>query len=118
MLSAGHASMLLYALLHLTGYDLSMDELKRFRQLGSETPGHPERGDTPGVEITTGPLGQGFANAVGFALAEAMLAARFNRPGHEIVGAPHVVHLLGRRPDGGHLPRGRLDRRASSGSSA
>jgi transketolase len=86
VLSAGHASMLLYALLHLTGYDLSMDELKRFRQLGSETPGHPERGDTPGVEITTGPLGQGFANAVGFALAERMLAARFNRPDGEIVG--------------------------------
>jgi transketolase len=86
VLSAGHASMLLYALLHLTGYALSMDELKRFRRLGSETPGHPERGDTPGVEITTGPLGQGFGNAVGFALAEAMLAARFNRPGHEIVG--------------------------------
>jgi transketolase len=85
VLSAGHASMLLYALLHLTGYDLSMDELKRFRQLGSETPGHPERGDTPGVEITTGPLGQGFGNAVGFALAERMLAARFNRPGHDIV---------------------------------
>ena len=86
VLSAGHASMLLYALLHLTGYDLAMDELKRFRQLGSETPGHPERGDTPGVEITTGPLGQGFANAVGFALAERMLAARFNRPDGEIVG--------------------------------
>ncbi len=86
VLSAGHASMLLYALLHLTGYDLSMDELKRFRRLGSETPGHPERGDTPGVEITTGPLGQGFANAVGFALAERMMAARFNRPGGEIVG--------------------------------
>jgi transketolase len=86
VLSAGHASMLLYALLHLTGYALSMDELKRFRRLGSETPGHPERGDTPGVEITTGPLGQGFGNAVGFALAESMLAARFNRPGHEIVG--------------------------------
>ena len=85
MLSAGHASMLLYALLHLTGYDLPMEQLKRFRQLGSETPGHPERGDTPGVEITTGPLGQGFANAVGFALAEAMLAARYNRAGHEIV---------------------------------
>jgi transketolase len=86
VLSAGHASMLLYALLHLTGYDLSMDEIERFRQLGSETPGHPERGDTPGVEITTGPLGQGFANAVGFALAERMLAARFNRPDGEIVG--------------------------------
>ena len=85
VLSAGHASMLLYALLHLTGYELSMDELKRFRQLGSQTPGHPERGDTPGVEITTGPLGQGFANAVGFALAERMLAARFNRPDAEVV---------------------------------
>ena len=85
VLSAGHASALLYALLHLTGYDLPLDELKRFRQLGSRTPGHPERGDTPGVEITTGPLGQGFANSVGFALAEAMLAARFNRPGHEVV---------------------------------
>ena len=85
VLSAGHASMLLYSLLHLTGYDVPMAQLKRFRQLGSETPGHPERGDTPGVEITTGPLGQGFGNAVGFAIAEAMLAARFNRPGHEIV---------------------------------
>jgi transketolase len=85
VLSAGHASMLLYPLLHLTGYDLPMEELKRFRQLHSATPGHPERGDTAGVEITTGPLGQGFANAVGFALAEAMLAARYNRPGHEVV---------------------------------
>jgi transketolase len=85
VLSAGHASMLLYALLNLTGYDLPLEELRRFRQLGSETPGHPERGDTPGVEITTGPLGQGFGNAVGFAIAEAMLAARYNRPGHEIV---------------------------------
>ena len=85
VLSAGHASMLLYALLHVSGYDLPLEQLRRFRQLGSETPGHPERGDTPGVEITTGPLGQGFANAVGFALAEAMLAARYNRPGHEVV---------------------------------
>ena len=85
VLSAGHASMLLYPLLHLTGYDLPMEQLKKFRQLHSETPGHPERGDTPGVEITTGPLGQGFANAVGFALAEAMLAARYNRPGHDVV---------------------------------
>ncbi|WP_217923392.1 transketolase [Miltoncostaea oceani] len=85
VLSAGHASMLLYALLNLSGYDLPISQLERFRQLGSETPGHPEKGDTPGVEITTGPLGQGFGNAVGFALAEAMLAARYNRPGHEIV---------------------------------
>ena len=85
VLSAGHASMLLYALLHLSGYGVPMEQLKRFRQLGSETPGHPERHDTPGVEITTGPLGQGFANAVGFALAEEMMAARYNRPGHTIV---------------------------------
>ena len=85
VLSAGHASMLLYPLLHLTGYDLPMEQLKKFRQLHSSTPGHPERGDTAGVEITTGPLGQGFANAVGFALAEAMLAARYNRPGHDVV---------------------------------
>ena len=85
VLSAGHASMLLYSLLHLTGYDLPLDEIKRFRQWGSITPGHPEHGLTPGVETTTGPLGQGFGNAVGFALAERLLAARFNRPGHEIV---------------------------------
>ena len=85
VLSAGHASALLYAMLHLTGYDLPMEQLMRFRQLGSQTPGHPERGDTPGVEITTGPLGQGTANAVGFALAEAMLGAVFNRDGHAIV---------------------------------
>jgi transketolase len=85
VLSAGHASALLYAMLHLTGYDLPMEQLMRFRQLGSQTPGHPERGDTPGVEITTGPLGQGTANAVGFALAEAKLAAEFNRDGHAIV---------------------------------
>jgi transketolase len=85
VLSAGHASMLLYSLLHLTGYDLSLDDLRSFRRLGSRTPGHPERGDTPGVEITTGPLGQGFANSVGFAMAEAMLAARYNRPGHAVI---------------------------------
>jgi transketolase len=85
VLSAGHGSMLLYALLHLTGYDVSMDDIKAFRQWGSATPGHPEYGDTPGVETTTGPLGQGFGNAVGMALAEAHLAARFNRPGHEII---------------------------------
>jgi transketolase len=85
VLSNGHGSMLLYAALHLTGYDLPMAELKRFRQLHSMTPGHPEHGLAPGVETTTGPLGQGLANAVGMALAERLLAAEFNRPGHEIV---------------------------------
>jgi len=85
VLSNGHASMLLYALLHLTGYDLPIDELRNFRQLHSKTPGHPEVGLTPGVETTTGPLGQGLANAVGMALAEKLLAARFNRPGHAVV---------------------------------
>jgi transketolase len=85
VLSNGHASMLLYALLHLSGYDLPMSELRRFRQLHSETPGHPEVDVTPGVETTTGPLGQGMANAVGMALAEKLLAAEFNRPGHRVV---------------------------------
>ena len=85
VLSNGHGSMLQYALLHLTGYALPLDEIKRFRQLGSETPGHPERRLTPGVETTTGPLGQGLANAVGMALAEKLLAKEFNRPGHAIV---------------------------------
>ncbi len=85
VLSAGHGSMLLYSLLHLTGYDLPLEELKRFRQWGSKTPGHPERGHTPGVEVATGPLGQGFGNGVGMAMAEAWLGARYNRPGHHII---------------------------------
>jgi transketolase len=85
VLSNGHGSMLIYSLLHLTGYDLSMDDLKNFRQLHAKTPGHPEYGYAPGVETTTGPLGQGIANAVGMAISERTLAARFNRPGHEIV---------------------------------
>ncbi|NOX63362.1 MAG: transketolase [Chloroflexi bacterium] len=92
VLSGGHGSMLLYSLLHLTGYDLSLEEIKRFRQWHSKTPGHPEYGDTPGVEITTGPLGQGAASSVGMALAEAMLAARYNRPGHAIIN--HFTYAL------------------------
>ncbi|MDT8435215.1 MAG: transketolase [Gemmatimonadota bacterium] len=118
VLSAGHASMLLYGMLHLSGYDLELDELRRFRQWGSRTPGHPEHGHTPGVETTTGPLGQGLMTAVGMALAEAHLAARFNRPGHEIVdhhtyvvasdgdmmeGASHEAGSLA-----GHLGLGKL----------
>jgi transketolase len=92
VLSAGHASMLLYSALYLTGYDLSLDELKNFRQWGSKTPGHPEYSHTPGVETTTGPLGQGFGNGVGMALAERWLAARFNKPGHDIVD--HYTYAL------------------------
>ena len=93
VLSNGHASALLYALLHLTGYDLPTAELRRFRQLHSRTPGHPEYGVTPGVETTTGPLGQGFANAVGMAIAERTLAAQFNRPGHNLVDHRSFVFL-------------------------
>jgi len=92
ILSAGHASMLLYSLLHLTGYKLNLGDLKKFRQWGSKTPGHPEYGHTPGVETTTGPLGQGFANAVGMALTERFLAQKFNRPDHEIVD--HQTYVI------------------------
>jgi transketolase len=118
VLSAGHASMLLYSLLHLTGYDLGLDELKSFRQWGSRTPGHPEYGLTPGVEATTGPLGQGFTNAVGMAIAERRLAAELNRPGHEIVDhRTYVIASDGDLQEGvsseagslaGHLRLGKL----------
>jgi transketolase len=92
VLSSGHACILQYSLLHLTGYDLTIDDLKAFRQWGSRTPGHPERGHTPGIEVTTGPLGQGFGNAVGMALAERFLAERYNRPGDEVVD--HHVYTI------------------------
>ncbi|MFM8501928.1 MAG: transketolase, partial [Fluviibacter sp.] len=94
VLSNGHGSMLLYALLHLSGYDLSIEDLKQFRQLHSRTPGHPEYGYTPGVETTTGPLGQGIANAVGMAINEKLLAAEFNRDGHTIVDH-HTYAFMG-----------------------
>ncbi len=92
VLSAGHGCMLQYALLHLTGYDVSMDDLKQFRQWGSNTPGHPENFETPGIEVTTGPLGAGVSNAVGLAIAEAHLGARFNKPGHTIVD--HYTYVI------------------------
>ncbi|HHL51883.1 MAG TPA: transketolase, partial [Flammeovirgaceae bacterium] len=92
VLSGGHGSMLLYSLLHLSGYDLPLSELQNFRQWGSHTPGHPEYGDTPGVETTTGPLGQGLANAVGMALAESSLAARFNKP--ELPVVDHYTYCM------------------------
>ena len=118
VLSAGHGSMLLYSLLHLSGYDLSLEQIKRFREWGSQTPGHPEYHLTPGVEATTGPLGQGIANAVGMAIAEAHLAARFNRPGHEIIDhRTYVIASDGDMMEGvqaeasslaGHLKLGKL----------
>src|SRR5574341_2158037 len=92
VLSAGHGSMLLYSMLHLTGYDVPMEQIKQFRQWESKTPGHPERGFTPGVETTTGPLGQGFGNGVGMAIAEAHLAARYNRPGFDVVN--HFTYAI------------------------
>jgi transketolase len=118
VLSAGHASMLLYSLLYLSGYPLTLDDIKNFRRVGSPTAGHPERKYTPGIEITTGPLGQGLSNSVGLALAERMLAARFNAPGHEIVD--HHTYVIASDGDiqegvaseasslGGHLGLGRL----------
>ena len=118
VLSAGHGSMLLYSLLHLTGYDLPLDEIMRFRQWGSRTPGHPERGHTPGVEITTGPLGQGIANAIGMAIAEAQFAARYNRPEFSVIDhATYVIASDGDLMEGvaseaaslaGHLRLGKL----------
>jgi len=118
ILSAGHGSMLLYSLLHLTGYDLPLEHIKQFRQWGSNTPGHPERDLTFGVETTTGPLGQGFGNGVGIAIAEAYLAARYNRPGFEIIN--HCTYGIVSDGDlmegvaaeaaslGGHLQLGKL----------
>ena len=110
VLSAGHASMLLYSTLHLSGYGISMDDLMNFRQLGSPTAGHPEyeADGAPGVEVTTGPLGQGIANAVGLALAERMLAARFNREGHEHHRPLHLLDRQRRRHAGGRGLRGVL----------
>jgi transketolase len=94
VLSAGHGSMLLYTMLHLTGYDVTLEDLKSFRQWGSRTPGHPEHGHLPGVETTTGPLGQGFGNGVGMAIAAKMIAARYNRPGHEVLGTGFVYGIV------------------------
>ena len=118
VLSAGHGSALLYSLLHMTGYDLSLDDIQHFRQWGSKAPGHPERGHVPGVEVTTGPLGQGLANCVGMAIGEAQLAARYNRPDHPIID--HYTYAIVSDGDlmegvgseaaslAGHLQLGRL----------
>ena len=111
VLSNGHGSMLLYSLLHLTGYPLTIEDLKRFRQLGSKTPGHPEHDPALGIETTTGPLGQGLANAVGMALAEKLLALQFNRRGSCDRRSPHLRLLRRRLPDGRRLARGLLARR-------
>ncbi len=113
VLSAGHGSMLLYAVLYLTGYDLTLDDLKHFRQLGSKTPGHPESHITVGVETTTGPLGQGFGNGVGMAIAAKHLAARFERGDSGLFDQRHLLHLRRRRSDGRRIERGRFDRGAS-----
>ena len=103
VLSAGHASMLLYSLLHLTGYGVTVEDLEQFRQWGSRTPGHPEYGLTPGVEATTGPLGQGFANGVGLAIAQRFLGERYNRPGHELVD--HRIYAITQEECPGGLHR-------------
>ena len=113
VLSAGHASMLLYSMLYLTGYGLELDDLKNFRQLGSPTAGHPEYGHAAGIETTTGPLGQGISNAVGLALAERMWAARLNRDGKDVVDHHTYAIASRRRPPGGRRVRGLLARRAS-----
>ena len=118
VLSNGHGSMLLYALLHLTGYDLPMDELKRFRQLHPRRRGIRNSASRSGVETTTGPLGQGFANAVGMALAEKTLAAQFNRPGHDDRRPSHLRLRRRRLPDGRHQPRGHLARRPAQARQA
>ena len=112
VLSAGHACILQYSALHLSGYNLSLEELKRFRQWQSATPGHPEFRHTEGVEVTTGPLGQGFSNGVGMGFAERFLADTFNRPQHDDRRPPRLRDLLRRRPDGRRLVRGGVDRRA------
>jgi transketolase len=118
ILSAGHASMLLYSMLHLTGYEVSLEDIRAFRQFGSRTPGHPERGHTPGVEVTTGPLGQGLANAVGMAIATRILGEKFNRPEFPIIN--HRIWVFASDGDlmegvasegaslAGHLRLGRL----------
>ena len=118
ILSAGHGSALLYSMLHLTGYDLSMDELKKFRQMGSKTPGHPESTLTPGVEVTTGPLGQGFGNSIGAAITEAFLGATYNKPDQQLID--HYTYMIASDGDlmegvaseaaslGGHLQLGKI----------
>ena len=118
VLSAGHACVLQYSALHLSGYNLSLEELKRFRQWQSATPGHPEFRHTEGIEVTTGPLGQGFANGVGMALRRALPRRDVQSPAPRDRRPPRLRDLLGRRPDGGRLVRGRLARRARTRSAS